>query len=302
MDGVAVTILLLSACGPPAAPERPLHALVADVEDGVIRRFDATSGADLGVLLNAARVPEGLLSAPLRPSGLALHQGALAVASFSGGEVLEVDPVEGAVRRVLYAAPPAGPALEEPADLASLGDRLVVLGNDSRNLLLLDTGASGDAGAAAALELGGQAGPPIRDGHGVTALPGGLLAVGTSPSDPSLGLVQLWDPSTGQRVADLAPYDALWDATDVAVAPDGSLAVADWYAEEVLLLDPTDGAVIEVLLGPGEVERPVALAWAPDGALLVVERHGLLRWTAAEGPVRLSRDLRFGRGLVLLGG
>lgn len=68
--------------------------------------------------------------------------------------------------------------------------------------------------------------------------------------------------------------DGLVRPADVAVGPDGSVAVADWGLAEVILLGPDGvwrGAVTTSGEGPGEVQAPVAVTWVDANTLLILD-------------------------------
>ena len=71
---------------------------------------------------------------------------------------------------------------------------------------------------------------------------------------------------------------------DVAVGPDGSVAIADWGLAEVILLDPDgawQGPVMTRGEGPGEVQAPAALTWIDADTLLVLD-FGAFRLTTLD--------------------
>jgi len=71
---------------------------------------------------------------------------------------------------------------------------------------------------------------------------------------------------------------------DVAVGPDGSVAIADWGLAEVILLDPDGewlGPVMTRGEGPGEVLAPAALTWMDANTLLVLD-FGAFRLTSLD--------------------
>jgi len=71
---------------------------------------------------------------------------------------------------------------------------------------------------------------------------------------------------------------------DVAVGPDGSVAIADWGLAEVILLDPDgewQGPVMTRGEGPGEVQAPAALTWVDANTLLVLD-FGTFRLTTLD--------------------
>ena len=75
---------------------------------------------------------------------------------------------------------------------------------------------------------------------------------------------------------------------DVAVSPDGSVAIADWGLAEVVLLDPDGewlGPVMTRGEGPGEVQAPAAVTWEDANTLLVLD-FGTFRLTALDLALR----------------
>ncbi|MYC87858.1 MAG: hypothetical protein F4X22_06425 [Gemmatimonadales bacterium] len=75
---------------------------------------------------------------------------------------------------------------------------------------------------------------------------------------------------------------------DVAVGPDGSVAIADWGLGEVILLDPDgawQGPVMTRGEGPGEVQAPAAVTWMDANTLLVLD-FGAFRLTTLDLPSR----------------
>ncbi len=76
------------------------------------------------------------------------------------------------------------------------------------------------------------------------------------------------------RAGGLSDAQALVRPADVAVSPDGSVAIVDWGLAEVIVLGPGgewQGTVTERGEGPGEVRAPVAVAWADANTLLILE-------------------------------
>ena len=294
-DGPAflLTLPLLAACQASAPPD-DFRLLISDVEAGTLSVFEPDGG--LQALLGPEGLPADLVSEGFRPAGMALVEGRLLLTDTQSGRVLAVDPQDGRFLGLVF-DPGAGADLEEPCALAATGDRLAVLGNDTRNVLLLS-----EDGAVA--ELGGDSPPEIRGGHGLASLPDGRLVVATSPNFPDEGLLQVWDPQSGERLETWLPPGELLDATGVSLGPDGLLYVVDWTGAQVLRVDPADGHLVDRVLGPEDLEDPVASAFDPQGRLWVLERRGLVRWSPLTGAERVLDDaFAFGRGLVVhLGG
>jgi sugar lactone lactonase YvrE len=285
----------LAACAPAELPlERAADLLIADVEAGRVLRLPAGAGAP-EVLVDAAELSSTLAPEGLAPAGLALRGEELWVSDMHSGRILAFDMRDGQALGVVF-DPGAQSDLEEPCALAWLDGALAVLGNDTRNVLLVqDDGAVG--------ELGGSSPPQIRDGHGLLALPDGRLLVATSASTEDVGMVQVWDAQGGERIQTwLPPGGPLLDATGLALGPEGLVYVVDWSGEQVLRMDPDTGQVVDRVLGPESLSQPVALAFDEAGRLWILERHGLVAWAPVTGPERvLDEAFSFGRGLLIHG-
>ena len=260
---------------------------VADVAAGEVRRFDAATGADRGVVFADGDLPAAAGPDGVEPAGLAWWDGALVVTNYRSGEVFAVDPDDGALIEVLYAPDRGQPPLEEPVALAWIAGALAVLGNDTRNVLLLAPGTDRQAEPLSP--------DPIRSGHDLARV-GDELVVATSPSERDLGLLQRFCPQTGERLGHFAPYGEIEDATGITTGPDGLLYVTDWWRGEVVRYDPATGRRIDRIAR--DLDRPVATAFAPDGALLVLQRHSLLK-IAADRTEVIADDLVMGRGIAI---
>ncbi len=86
------------------------------------------------------------------------------------------------------------------------------------------------------------------------------------------------------RVGGSEETEELIFPADVAVSPDGSVAIADWGLAEVVLLDPDGewlGPVMTRGEGPGEVQAPAAVTWEDANTLLGLD-FGTFRLTALD--------------------
>ena len=120
-----------------------------------------------------------------------------------------------------------------------------------------------------------------------------LVAVMTGCDSPGSAACEITDPdgravtntSFGEWPAELS-WREVWRVggakeaeqlifpADVAVSPDGSVAIADWGLAEVILVDPGgewQGAVMTRGEGPGEVQAPAAVTWVDANTLLVLD-------------------------------
>lgn len=119
---------------------------------------------------------------------------------------------------------------------------------------------------AAAVAGCGRPGSPaceVVDPGGRTVTNTGL---GTWPAE--LSWREVW------RVGGSEEAEELIFPADVAVSPDGSVAIADWGLAEIILLDPDGewlGPVMTRGQGPGEVQAPAAVTWVDANTILVLD-------------------------------
>lgn len=269
--------LLLAGCTDVATPDAG-ELLVADYAADAIFRFDAVTGAPLGVFAQgtAARVD--------RPAGLrAGPDGQLYSAGFGRGEVVRYDLASGQMMDVFFWDTTL---LEEPVELAFAGDEVLVLGNDTANIVAIDpTGhATRSFGA-----------PLMRDAHDFV-VDGARVLVGTDQSATLGHAIQIWDLARGTLQGSFGTPAELTTATSLALAGD-RLLVADWERDRVVAFDAASGAFAGVFAdgftGPVALEvtehgvdvldrsriRRYALDGTPRG--VVVEGAGVLRYPRA---------------------
>lgn len=250
---------------------RATEALVADRARSAIVAVDVANGRLLGDLV----VPEAGGPAPHdrldRPvDATLLGDGSLVVANFGPGSVLRFDGDTGEYLDTLFYDTQI---LEEPTAVRWTGEHLLVLGNDSGNLLVLDesgvpTSTMGDPGLRFPLDL--ALGPE----------PGTVFL--TSARNTSIdATVQLWDYVAGERLAWFSHPDSSRPAVGVVV---------DCH-DAVLLSDP---AGVTRLRPAGQLDRwvrdrelpvdaPSRLRTAPDGQVWVSSKHGMSRLDIEEG-------------------
>lgn len=234
------------------AADDPGVVAVTHLDAGVVRTYDLATGSPADVWSPTDRA--------VSPAALWASDEGLVVTDFRTGDVLRRswDGAWSTLHSNAGLLPPL--RLEEPCALADADGALLVLGNDSRNLVVLGEGAAMDA--------------TLRGAHDVAVEGDGTVWVGTSPVQRGLGLVQRRDLATGALVGHLAPYPDVAEATAVLRQGD-ALLVADWFSGAVTAWDPDSGAALGVVADG--LDGPVALAEAPDGALLVLDMAGLWR-------------------------
>ena len=132
-------------------------------------------------------------------------------------------------------------------------------------LLLAAIIAACDRPASTACEVTDADGPAVRN-----------TRVGEWPAE--LSWSEVW------RVGGSDEAEELIFPADVAVSPDGSVAIADWGLAEVILLNPDGEWLGPVMIrgeGPGEVQAPAAVTWEDANTLLVLD-FGAFRLTTLD--------------------
>lgn len=272
MDAFRLTVVswitaLAPGCGGAVteSPAAPGTLFVADYGANAILRYDAADGAFLGVFAAGAaqRVD--------RPANLRLGpEGQLYAAGFGRGDIVRYDVRSGAMRDVFYRDTTL---LEEPVDLLFHGDDLVVLGNDTRNAVVI-------APDGEVMQAFGS--PTMRAAQDFLIDADGALLVATE-SHPELGsAIQVWDLAAGALVRHFGGRDDLAVASGLALGPDGLLYVADLERDRVVRFDPRTGAPLGAFVTDA-LRAPVKLELGPDGALYVLDAAGLHRFDPDTG-------------------
>ena len=261
--------VLLSACTDDdgvdceACVVRPPSALfLSDRGNDTILRYDGRSGDFEGVFAQgrAARVDRPA-SLRVGPSGYAY------VAGFGVGDIVRYDLASGAMKDVFYWDTTL---LEEPLEIAFRQDEVLVLGNDTNNVVVLD------AQGTARREIG-----YMRNALDMVLAPDGrTLYVGV---ETDTAAIQVWDVDTGSLVREIGRPDELASGTSLALAADGSLYACDWQREQIVRFDPLTGEVIDTVVPPGSLRVPVAIDFGPDGALYALDEDGVHRMDPETG-------------------
>ncbi len=256
---------LLLACAPPSsAPEAASRELlVAHLDGGEVLRFDGDGAPDTPLLdLDAVADIEATTERSFAPSAvMPLDEGGAWVSDFVTGVVVEVDALGGFVGVVRSQG--SGPGLlQEPCAMARQGDQVAVLGNDSGNVVLVD--AEDDAVLGVPV--------PLRYAHGLEWV-GDTLWVGRSATEPTAGQVERYDLVSGERTAEMAPFDDVIEAT--AVRLDGDrLLVADFFSGRITAWDPWSGEALGVVASG--LEGPIDVEVDDEGMLWVLDREGVV--------------------------
>jgi DNA-binding beta-propeller fold protein YncE len=206
--------------------------------------------------------------------------GSLYVTNFDDGNVLRIDVATGVVE-TFY----SDSWLEEPVALAFSPDTVFALGNDSRSAIKLDRGG-------ALLATMGY--PTMRDPHDMHLGPDGGLYVIAAPSGRAAGAVQMWNAADESLETSFGDADQVERATSLAFDPDGNLHVADHARDRIVRFDLGGRFLGELALGEHALDRPVQIAFAPNGALYALDAAGLKRLErttgALEAMVRATGD------------
>ncbi|MFN0250672.1 MAG: SMP-30/gluconolactonase/LRE family protein [Kofleriaceae bacterium] len=234
----------------------PSTVFLSDRGNDTILRYDGRSGDFESVFA------QGRASRIDRPASLRLGpSGHAYLAGFGIGDVVRYDVASGAMKDVFYWDTTL---LEEPLELAFRNDEVLVLGNDTGNVVVLD--AHGNA----LREIG-----YMRNALDMVLAPDQrTLYVGV---ETDTAAIQVWDVDTGMLVREMGRPGELASGTSLAIARDGSLYVCDWQREQIVRFDPGTGELLDTVIAPGSLRVPVAIDFGPDGALYVLDEDGLHR-------------------------
>lgn len=255
---------MVAACAEPGSPA-PSTLFVTDYRANAIVRYDGATGELIDVFAQGhdARVdrPASVRRGP---------NNQLYSAGFGRGDVVRYDLQSGAMMDVFYWDTTL---LEEPVELLFHGDELLVLGNDTKNTVVIDPAG----------ELVRSFGyPTMRGAQDFVVGPDGQLYVSTE-SHPQLGsAIQVWDLATGTLVRHFGSHDELAFASGLAFADD-VLYVCDFERSRVTRFDPITGASLGVLVDETQLTSPVRVDLGPDGALYVLDAIGLHRFDRDSG-------------------
>src|SRR5688500_16103437 len=168
----AAALLLVVGCSAAEAPE-PSTLFISDYRASAIFRYDGVTGEYIDTIEKLDR-PAGMRLGPNEQ---------LYAAGFGRGEVVRYDVHSGRMMDVFYWDTAL---LEEPVELAFHGDELVVLGNDTANVVVV-----GPDGAL--VRTFGY--PVIQQAHDFV-IDGTRMLIATDPA------IQIWDLATGRQLGE----------------------------------------------------------------------------------------------------
>lgn len=284
-----VGVLASAGCAPDPAPtptKDPISLAITDVEADRIQRFDLS--------FEGATLSEVAWEPLTGPAGIAPSDDGewLFVTSFVTHELLRLEAGGGDDAEVLFRDTAV---IEEPVALIEDGDSFLLLGNDTGNVARI--GADGEV-----LSTFGEG--FLRQPHDFALGPDGLLYVANAAWRHDVGLIQVFDPETGERVRDFALPEVLLDAVGLAFDRDGTLLVADWFGARVLRFDAGTGELLETVLDADDgVDAPLDVTVTASGELLFLDRADVVLfdgdglYTLVDGA---EAGLDWPRGLELL--
>lgn len=260
-------------------PRPPSTLFVVDRGGDAVLRYDGVTGQFDDVFA------AGITQQIDRPSSVRLGpSGHIYLAGFGRGEVVRYDVASGSMMDVFYQDTTL---LEEPVELAFRGDELLVLGNDTQNLV-------GIAPDGRTLRSFGY--PEMRAAHDFVLGADERQVFVATDTHPQLGTaVQAWDVETGQLVHHFGTAGELATATGIALRDNGQLYVCDEQRNQVARFDPWTGAALATTVtgDSGLLDAPISLEFGPDGALYVLDANGIHRMdpdTGVELSLLVSRE------------
>jgi hypothetical protein len=250
-------------CLGPAA--RAQHLLVGSVNNGDVLRFDAATGANLGLFI--ANGTGGLNSS----EQMAFTQdGSLLISGYGSGRVLRFDGSTGVFQSVFA-------NIFAPTGLAVRGNEVFVSSFSSSGFVnRYNATTGGFLGAFVGAGSGG-----LGSAHGVVFGPNGNLFV----SDNSNDRVLQYDGVTGNFIGVAASGGGLDGPTGLVFGPDGRLFVASDLNSKIAMFDGVSGSSLGdfVPSGSGGLTDPHDLAFRSDGLMYVVGGSSIRRYDGVTG-------------------
>jgi hypothetical protein len=242
---------------PAASPPPPV--LISDYATGAIVRCAE------GALEHVATAD--------RPAGLRIDDGVLYAAGFGRGEISRFDLAAAAAPMGVFYRDTA--LLEEPVQLRFAAAELLVLGNDTGNIVAL----SADGTMQRTFGY-----PLMRDAHDFIVHGEELFVAGAR--------LTVWDLARGELVRTLGERSATG-----LVEHDGALLVSDAARGAVVIVDPNSGAELgDFATG---LDQPLGMERGPDGAIHVLDATALHRFDRTGAPLPPVVEVATSRGLLV---
>ena len=268
---------MLAGCTEVGSP--PSTLFVTDYRANAIVRYDGTTGTLIDVFAQGASARVDRPASVRRGPNNQLYS-----AGFGRGDVVRYDLASGAMMDVFFYDTNL---LEEPVELVFRGGNLLVLGNDTENVVELDP-------VGRVVRSFGY--PTMRGAQDFVVGPNDQLFVATE-SHPQLGsAIQVWDLATGTLARQFAGYDEIAFASGLAFGDD-ALYVCDFERSRVVRFDPATGESLGVLIDDTVLDRPARVDIGPDGALYVLDAVGLHRFDRETGAY-LGRVISVADGIL----
>jgi hypothetical protein len=250
--------------------------LVPDFRNAVVHTI-TMSGEYKGDLLDPSRyddpqVPEG---AWREPKGLLYLDDPAPRLWLVGERMLSEWNMDGTYERAIYTD---GAKLETPTGIARIGDRVYVISEDKKRMLVFDT-------AGEFIRTFG--GPNFDRAKGLRVGPDGKLYVPMLMKGfESPGLVAIWDPETASpdntplayKVPPETGEDGTWWACTLEFDADGKVLLADFTRSRVERWDLEKNAKLDVLLDAEGKGRYRRLKRGPDGLMYLAGPDGIYRF------------------------
>jgi hypothetical protein len=264
---IALAAFALLAAAASTAVAAQVELLVTCRSTDAVYRYDGLTGDFIDVF-----IPSGTGGLD-RPVSITIGpDDNLYISNFGPGEILEFDGETGAYLGAFY---DNTSNLEEPVDVVFEGGLAYLLGNDTRNVIVVD----GDTGQFIK-EVGTYT---IRYPHDMEFGADGYLYIATENNTE--GLIQVWDMKTDTMVEHFAPPGPLGLATGVTFGPTGDIFVSDWWDSEVVRYDGVTHNFVDFFIpaGTGGISGPGKLLFGPGDDLYVGNGNGIHRFDGGTG-------------------
>jgi hypothetical protein len=251
----SVAAIFVSICLGFSIEAQALDLLVTDRSNDAVYRYDGATGEFIEVFIASGT---GGLDRPVNITEG--PDGHLYIANFGPGEILKFD----------------GPSeLEEPVDVVFGSHVAYLLGNDTENIVVVDSDTGGFI-----REFGHST---LRYPHDMEFGPDGYLYVTTEAL--STNLVQYYDVETDQLVGSFGSSSDLELAVGLTYTPGGNWLVTSWWDSKIVRYDGVTHELIDIFVGEesGGISGPTTIKYGPDGNLYVSNGNGIHRFDGETG-------------------